>query len=76
MTTLRTAAQQALESSMTPPKIYRAYLNQALLNQTIYALLSRVNDLNGRPDLDNEALVHTDAALKLFRDIREGKEQP
>lgn len=60
---------------MTPPKIYRAYLNQALLNQTIYALLSRVDDLNGRPDLDDEALVNTAAALELFRDIRDGKEQ-
>ena len=58
------------------PKIYRAYLNQALLNQTIYALLSRVNELNGRPDLDHDALTNTTAALELFRDIREGKEQP
>ena len=56
-------------------KIFRAYLNESLLNQTIYALLSRVDELNGRPDLDNEALVNTAAALELFRDVREGRDQ-
>lgn len=58
---------------MIPPKIYKAYLNQALLNQTIYALLSRVDELNGRPDVDNDAIVHTAAALAVFRDILKGE---
>ena len=57
-------------------KTYTVYLNNTLLCQTIFALKSRVKDLNNRPDLDPEILTHTQAALDLFSGVLDGKECP
>ena len=57
-------------------KTYTVYLNNTLLCQTIFALKSRVKELNNRPDLDAEILTHTQAALDIFCDVLQGKESP
>ena len=57
-------------------KTFTVYLNNTLLCQTIFALKSRVTELNNRPDLDPEILTHTQAALDLFSDVLKGKESP
>ena len=58
------------------PKTYTIYLNNTLLCQTVFALKARIRELNNRPDLDTEILVHTQAALDLFCDVLDGKDCP
>ena len=55
-------------------KIYTLHLNDALLDQIIYALIVRLRELNGRPDLDYELVTHTHAALEMAKEERDRKQ--
>jgi hypothetical protein len=48
-------------------------LNDALLNQVIYALIVRKRELNQRPDIDSELIVQTQAALDLAYEAKDLK---
>jgi hypothetical protein len=48
-------------------------LNDALLNQVIYALIVRKRELNQRPDIESELIVQTQAALDLAYDAKDLK---
>jgi hypothetical protein len=48
-------------------------LNDALLNQVIYALIVRKRELNQRPDIDSEVIVQTQAALDLAYEAKDLK---
>lgn len=54
-------------------KVYTAYMNEALINQVIYALVVRKREIGSRPDYDSEAIAHTNAALELMLELKEGK---
>ena len=54
-------------------KIYTLHLNEALLDQIIYALMVRMRELHGRPDLDPQLVTHTQAALEMAQDAKERK---
>ena len=54
-------------------KIYTLHLNEALLDQIIYALMVRMRELHGRPDLDYQLVTHTQAALEMAQDAKERK---
>jgi hypothetical protein len=48
-------------------------LNDALLNQVIYALIVRKRELNQRPDIESELIVQTQAALDLAYEAKDLK---
>jgi hypothetical protein len=48
-------------------------LNDALLNQVIYALIVRKRELNQRPDIESEVIVQTQAALDLAYEAKDLK---
>ncbi len=56
---------------MSQGKTYLLQLSAALLEQVIYALMARKRELNNRPDLDSEMLVHTQAALDAAHAVKE-----